>query len=690
MMPKFTLITHDFPPAKGGVARYLSSLATAANGQIEVLIPKENEYIVHRTSYKQESADRFVRRTTYDVRNILFSWSFWPRWLPLIKRCLEVPQENIILTSHVFPIGTAAWIANALGGSEYAVIFHGTDLKRAQTRWKRWLLRRICINAELLIVNSQATEKMLKRLVPKANPLILTPGLEPFEVPDKLESRTRLGVPEHTKVILAVARLVERKGLDTLIQATANLEFRISNFASEASSAKYDICLPAVASAKEGNTKFESESSDAKYEIRYSKYELVIVGDGPYAEPLHKLAELSGVNVRWVSNADDALLHDWYSASDVFCLPGRETANDVEGFGMVFLEAAYAGLPVIAGQNGGTSEAVIDNQTGLLIPPTVEACTQALQKLLNDPNLALVLGTAGRERVLRDFNWSNRWQTLSSRVTHSTLDVRRGTLDVRHSTRLQRELASGQALDVRHSTLDASIVIPCYNHASELRDTLQSLVEQTVDIKQVIVVDDGSHDNPQAITQEFTNQLPLQFIRFEQNSGAPFARNRGAELANGEFIMFLDADIVLDPKAIEMMYQTLIHNPNSDYAYCDFIWGKRLFRGKVFNEQDLRERNYIHTSALIRRRINPVFDESLKKFQDWDLWLTVLQSGSRGIYVPETLFIVKERKTGISQWLPSFVYKIPWPILGYTPKSIIKYRTAEAIIKRKHGINSNR
>ncbi len=662
MMPKFTLITHDFPPAKGGVARYLSSLAAAANGQIEVLIPKENEYIVHRTSYKQESADRFVRRTMYDVRNILFSWSFWPRWLPLIKRCLEVPQDNIILISHVFPIGTSAWIANALGGSEYAVIFHGTDLKRAQTKWKRWLLRRICNNAKALIVNSQATERLLKRLVPKADALVITPGLDPFDLPDKSEARSRLNVESDTKVILAVSRLVERKGIDTLIQAVANVERRMSNVEPRAF---------IEASAQEGKTQFESEISDAKYEIRYSKYELVIVGNGQYAEPLHKLAELSGINVRWVSDADDEILHAWYSAADVFCLPGRETADDVEGFGMVFLEASYAGLPVIAGASGGTSEAVINNETGLIIPPTVDACTEALQKLLNDPNLASQFGQSGHERVKTDFNWSDRWKLLSSCLSDSSFSE-------------SPDLASKS-----DAPQDISVVIPCYNHAFELRDTLESLINQTLSVKQVIIVDDASTDNPEKAVQEFVDLLPIQFIRLAQNSGAPFARNRGAELADGEFIIFLDADIKLEPHALEIMRQALINNPTVDYAYGDFIWGKRLFRAQEFNEDALRKQNYIHTSALIRRSANPVFDETLTKFQDWDLWLTMLKSNKRGIYVSRNLFTVKERKNGISQWLPSFAYKIPWPILGYTPKLITKYRTAEAIIKRKHQISSS-
>jgi phosphatidylinositol alpha-1,6-mannosyltransferase len=619
MNPKFTLITHDYPPAHGGVARYLSSLVAAAKGQIDVWTPQshfidtDNAIRNSRPPATQAEFSEALRAGKFVIRNVKFWWPLWPKWLPLIKRCLEVPAENLILISHVFPIGTAAWIANLLGGNDYAVIFHGTDLKRAQTKWKRWLLRRICKKASIIIVNSDATQKLLKRLVPSADTIKLTPGLDPFELPSKPLAREKLNVGQNSKVILAVSRLVERKGIDTLIQAVANI------------TARYKI--------QDG------------IEPSSTRYELVIIGNGSYGEPLHKLAELSGVNVRWITSADDETLHDWYAGADIFCLPGRETPDDIEGFGIVFLEAAFAGLPVIAGENGGAPEAVVNNETGILIPPTVEACAEALIKLLDDPNLTKKFGDAGHDRVIRDFNWSDRWQTLS---------------------------------------LDVSVIIPCHNHARELQKTLESLSNQTIQIKQVIVVDDGSSDNPEAITQKFTDLLPMQFIHLANNSGAPFARNRGAESASGKFIMFLDADITLKPQAIKTLYQALVNNPEIDYAYCDFIWGKHLFKSKDFNEKDLKKQNYIHTSALIRRSANPVFDESLKKFQDWDLWLTMLKSGSRGLRVPQTLFTVKERKNGISRWLPSFVYKIPWPILGYTPKPIINYRTAESIIKAKH------
>lgn len=615
MNPKFTLITHDYPPAHGGVARYLSSLVAAADREISVLVP-----LGHLATGE-------IRNTKYEKREVDFWSSTWPHWLPLIKRCLEVPDDQTILVSHVFPIGTAAFIADALGGPEYAVIFHGTDLKRVNTKWKRWLLRHICHNAQILIVNSEATKKILMRLVPNADPLMLTPGLEPFELPDRGMSRERLNVASDTKVILAVSRLVERKGIDTLIQSVA------------------------------------------KVAGTYPNVEIVIVGDGEYAEPLHELAELTRVKIRWVPNAADEAVHAWYSAADIFCLPGREASDDIEGFGMVFLEAASAGLPVIAGDSGGASEAVVNNQTGLLISPTVDACAEAITKLIEDTELARRLGVAGRARVIADFNWSDRWNKLNSKLQ---------TANYKELSELTR--------DERYErvTLNVSVVIPCYNHAKELKDTLESVANQTVGVKEVIIVDDGSSDNPASVAEHFKNNLPLTFIKLDQNSGAPVARNRGAEISSGEFIIFLDADAILKPCALEVLHKTLNENPQAAYAYSDFMWGNHHFKGMPFNAEKLRAQSYIHTSALIRASDLIKFDESLKKFQDWDLWLSMLELNKVGVWVPETLFTISERKTGISQWLPSFMYKIPWPILGYTPKAINRYREAERVIKTKH------
>jgi hypothetical protein len=100
---------------------------------------------------------------------------------------------------------------------------------------------------------------------------------------------------------------------------------------------------------------------------------------------------------------------------------------------------------------------------------------------------------------------------------------------------------------------------------------------------------------------------------------------------------------------------------------------------------------YIHTSALIRRTHFPRFDESLKRLQDWDLWLTMLEEGHMGIWVDKVLFTALPKKgflpwSGISEWLPSFMHRIPWRRLGFKPKVVTRYDDAIDVVKRKHGL----
>ncbi|MEK7473470.1 MAG: glycosyltransferase [Patescibacteria group bacterium] len=231
-----------------------------------------------------------------------------------------------------------------------------------------------------------------------------------------------------------------------------------------------------------------------------------------------------------------------------------------------------------------------------------------------------------------------------------------------------------------------SVIIPVFNHAEALTDCLRSLETQTVQDFEIIIVDDGS-------------AVPVAnaTIRFEKNRGAPAARNEGFRRSKGEYVIFLDADAVLRPDALEKMMKALESHPEADFVYPSFRFGWKTFKGRPFDEKALQASNYIHTSALIRRAAFPGFDESLKKFQDWDLFLTMAERGpapygagrgSRGIWIDEVLFSLKAHGT-MSNWLPSIAYRIPWPIFGWTPRTMKSYREAERIIREKHGLPSS-
>jgi phosphatidylinositol alpha-1,6-mannosyltransferase len=192
-------------------------------------------------------------------------------------------------------------------------------------------------------------------------------GTDPsrFQPRDATALRERLGLGSRP-VLLTIARLVARKGIDTVLDA-----------------------LPRVLAAH----------PDAVY---------VIAGDGPEAESLKALSRRLGVEraVHFAGVVTDEELSLWYSLSDVFVMPSRSDPPDVEGFGIVFLEAAACERPVVAARAGGIPDAVAHGVTGVLVPPGDAAALGAeLAALLADPARRAELGRRGRERVLADFTW---------------------------------------------------------------------------------------------------------------------------------------------------------------------------------------------------------------------------------------------------------------------------------------------
>ena len=169
-------------------------------------------------------------------------------------------------------------------------------------------------------------------------------------------------------MLLSVARLVPRKGIDTVLQA-----------------------LPQLL----------AQSPDLQYWI---------VGNGPARVSLGRQAQELGLiqAVRFMDKVSDSELPEIYRRATIFVLPARADyhAGSVEGFGIVYLEASASGLPVVAARSGGAAEAVIENETGLLVPPDDPAALgQALQRLLDDAQMRQEMGRAGRRWVEREMNW---------------------------------------------------------------------------------------------------------------------------------------------------------------------------------------------------------------------------------------------------------------------------------------------
>jgi glycosyltransferase involved in cell wall biosynthesis len=231
-----------------------------------------------------------------------------------------------------------------------------------------------------------------------------------------------------------------------------------------------------------------------------------------------------------------------------------------------------------------------------------------------------------------------------------------------------------------------SIIIPVYNQGKKLMDTLTSLLKQSYQDFEIIIVNDASSDDVVSKFESFIKNNEIKqnilFLNNQKNLGAPASRNRGYKESQGEYILFCDADAILIPQALETMVLALDNNSNIDFVYSSFKWGKKLFKLEEFSLKRLKQGPFIHTMSMLRREAMPVgaWDESLKKLQDWDFFLTIAENGKKGMFINKVLFEVKPGGT-ISSWLPSFFYKL-FPFLPV----VKKYNRAVEIVKKKHNL----
>jgi len=134
------------------------------------------------------------------------------------------------------------------------------------------------------------------------------------------------------------------------------------------------------------------------------------------------------------------------------------------------------------------------------------------------------------------------------------------------------------------------------------------------------------------------------------------------------------------------MYAAL-QSSDATFAYSSFYWGKKKFASQEFDSAQLQKENYIHMTALILRECISELDESITKFQDWDTWLTMLEQGGHGKYIPKYLFSIITGGT-ISSWLPSFCYKAPFKWIPGISSRVKKYEHGKMLIQKKHSLSS--
>jgi glycosyltransferase involved in cell wall biosynthesis len=232
-----------------------------------------------------------------------------------------------------------------------------------------------------------------------------------------------------------------------------------------------------------------------------------------------------------------------------------------------------------------------------------------------------------------------------------------------------------------------SIIIPTYGQAKYLIKTLESIFKQSYQDFEIIIIDDGLIKEAREKIENYLIGKNKFTLLKQDHAGAPAARNMGFRQSKGEFLFFCDDDVILKKDALEKMVKALNDHTEASYAYGDFYLGLKIFKSFNFDAERLKKMPYISGVSLIRREHFPGWDESLKKFQDWDLWLTMLEKGYHGFYINHVLFKTFPRKMGLSLWLPRFFYKIPWyifPFKLFTPRAIKEYKKGVEVIRNKH------
>ncbi|ODU01160.1 MAG: alpha-(1-2)-phosphatidylinositol mannosyltransferase [Pseudonocardia sp. SCN 72-86] len=362
-MARTLLVTNDFPPRAGGIQTYLQALADRLPaGELAVYAPA------------WEGAPAFDAHRTYPVHRHPTSLM-----LPtpgVARRAADLAREHGAETVWFGAAAPLALLGPGLreraGIRRVVASTHGHEVGWSMLPGARQALRRIGSDADVLTVVSRYTRgRVAAAFGARAALEHLPPGID-AEVfrPDpaaRSELRRRYGLGE-APVVACVSRLVARKGQDMLVRA-----------------------LPALRERVPGTR-------------------LLLVGGGPDDDRLHRLAADAGVAEQVVFTgavpADELAVHQ--AVADVFSLPCRTRGRglDVEGLGIVLLEASASGVPVVAGDSGGAPETVREGVTGHVVDGRdLDALVAAVGGLLADPDRAARMGAAGREWMLTDWTW---------------------------------------------------------------------------------------------------------------------------------------------------------------------------------------------------------------------------------------------------------------------------------------------
>lgn len=354
------LVTNDFPPKVGGIQNYLWELYRRMDpADVAVFTtPYDGDAVFDAAQgFRIERFERFFLSPTPDV-------------LRRIETIAARVGAESVLFDPAIPVG-------ALGPRltlPYAVVLHGAEVTvPARLPGLRNILRSTIDQASLVVSASEHARDEAEQVMDRSLPAVwVPPGVDvarfrPVTAEQKAEVRRRFGVPDGAPFVLSVSRLVPRKGMDTLIDATSKLT---------------------------------SEFPDVV---------TLIAGSGRDTKRLQGRIDSTRAPVRLVGRVAHADLPLLYAAADVFVMLCRIRWGGLEqeGFGIVFLEAAACEVPQVAGHSGGAADAVADGETGIVVnqPDDADEAAAAIARLLRDETMRADMGRRGRARACAEFSY---------------------------------------------------------------------------------------------------------------------------------------------------------------------------------------------------------------------------------------------------------------------------------------------
>jgi phosphatidylinositol alpha-1,6-mannosyltransferase len=364
---KILLVTNDFGPRAGGIETFVIGLLERIKGhEVTVFTSQQGDTSV----YDQQWLDKFGVRVIRDQSKILL-----PTWrvTRAAQKIVAAKNIDVVVFGAAAPLALMSPSLRKSGVKKIIALTHGHEVWWARIFPFNFAIKRIGKSVDHLTYLGEFTRQAISKALSRksATEMVkIAPGIDTAHFipqPDAMQKRKELGLQDK-KIIISVGRLVHRKGQDNLIQA-----------------------MPAVLK-------------------KIPNAHLLLVGEGPYKKHLEKLVMKSSLeqNVTFAGRIMYDRLPSYLSAADLFAMPSRSRffGLEVEGLGIVYLEASACGIPVVAGNSGGAPDAVLEGVTGLCVDGTnIEQITAAIVEICSDAERASHMGAAGRNWIVDQWRW---------------------------------------------------------------------------------------------------------------------------------------------------------------------------------------------------------------------------------------------------------------------------------------------